>query len=282
MSLEKASIARNGQNFSHCVQKYTREFVMKKNIEFESLFPDQEMKLLFAQLPSWTSIQSIINSAKIIENRANDFTQVIHLVFPDNDLLENVFLKTFQYVIPTFYCSSHKIALAARVDKIDEDTIRTLESIRFKPNIAVGPASILEKIVPEFLGNGFRVLVIEDEPHVIELVYEPLQMLRRLLVDLWAPAKGLFDLCKTSLETTGGQPQIVHKHYADGAFASTLEALIYYALGFEVGVQWANDKYAVNLGYKCVDLIGSPPFDPRLIEISRKTHQSMIEDIKKP
>jgi len=239
---------------------------MTADQEFERVFPSELLRATIAQASSWTCIGAIVRAARVIEERADEVSPYFVLAFPDDDVLQSIIVRVLGYLIPEYRCSAEKLAIARRVDPlISTQTLQKLAATRLDPEMSVGGPSFVREAMPQLAELGpVRVLKVVDDPAMVELIFEPFQMLRTTLVALYTEARKWRSIDRAAAKTSGEMgSNRVHRPYGDGALVATLDALVYFALGFRVGVQWGIDQVSVETGFRCFNVVGQPPLSPR-------------------
>lgn len=259
---------------------------MTEDEDIARCFPENAMRALFGQIAAWTSIRSIHSAAALLESPTMAPTPAMFLVYPDHPLLEAVFVRLFTYIVPSFRCPPTKLAIARRLDgRTTAATYQRLADARFNPTISVGGHAAVERMAPHLATRGpSRLCEIRDEPFMIELVFEPLQMLRTLTVALFESAADVHRIQRGSTRTTssGAGPTVVHRPYGDGPLAATLDAYIYFAFGFRVGIQWPEDVHSLDLGTRCRNLTGTPPFPQELFDVALESFADLNAELRRP
>ncbi len=216
--------------------------------ELEPLFPEDLIKPTLAQAASWTRLASIVTAARVIEQRTDQITPDFILAFPDDKLLQEVLVRVLGYFSAEYRCSREKLALAKCLDPaIKPQTLEKLAEARLNPTISAGGPSAARKLVPHLATKGpLRVFKVVEAPPMLELMFEPFQMLRTTVVSLYTQAAKLRAIDKAASKTSDKPRSIIfHRPYGDGALVATLDALIYFALGFRVGIDWGVDRVSV-------------------------------------
>lgn len=239
--------------------------------ELEPLFPDHLLRPTIGQAASWTTVEAIVAAARTIEGRAGSSTDQLWIAFPDNELLQALLIRVFSYFFQDYHCSREKLALARHVDPmIQSATIDALGGLRLRPTMNAGGPSVARRVMPK-LGDAppMRVLSITDDPPSLEVAFEPLQMLRTTLVSLFTEASEVRNLQTRVKAATGGHPKIVHRPYGDGPLLATLDALVYFALGLEVGIQSGAEQASIEHGFRSVNIVGQLPFQSVHFDMAR-------------
>jgi len=258
---------------------------MALDVELEVLFPENLMAPTLAQAASWTRVASIVTAARVIEKRTDEITYHFFLAFPDDELLETVIIRVLAYLIRNYRCSREKLALAQRVDPaIQRRTLENLAHVRLNPTISSGGPSVVRKQMPQLADREpMRVLRVVDAPPVLELIFEPFQMLRSTIVSLYTEAAKVSALDKAAGKTSDNPRSIVvHRPYGDGALLATLDALIYFALGLRVGIEWGTDHVSVERGFQCFNIVGQPPLQATHFEIARSAFRKLMKELSRP
>jgi hypothetical protein len=181
-------------------------------------------------------------------------------------------MRAFAWFIPAYQVPAPKLAVAARLaPDIQRSTFDTLAALTIDPTVSVGPASAVSQALPEHeAGHETRAFMVSDSPFALELVFEPLRMLHLTLLAFYREAGQLRQIEKL-MRQTSERPvsNIVHRHYGDGALVAALDALVYFALGHRVGVQWGKERRSIENSFRSVNIVGEPPLDPRLFEVGR-------------
>ena len=129
----------------------------------------------------------------------------------------------------------------------------------------------------------FRVV---DAPPLLEVMFEPFQMLRTMIVSLYEEARQVRGIDVSARETTGvradAQSGVVHRPYGDGALAATLDALVYFALGLRVGIEWGADRVSIESAFRCFNVVGQPPLQAAHFEVARLLCLELMKELGRP
>lgn len=247
-------------------------------------FSDAILQKVFAEFSAWTSVRDILKAARLLEDRllaGESPSPYIVLAFPDNEIFQDTLAVSLKYLIPSYRCPLPKILIAAREDpSITSATRKTLEKTRFDPKIHTGQPDQLSRFMPDApSGKLLRFFVIEDAPHVLELIWKPVQVWRSMLVSYLDQAWELKKLIAEALSKTGGAPLIFHKPHADSRLPAMLEAIAYYVFGHDIGFQSASGTEIEN-AFRCVMVRGQPPFDDRILQAARDVQVSQLEQLR--
>jgi hypothetical protein len=123
-----------------------------------------------------------------------------------------------------------------------------------------------------------RFMVIEDEPHIIELVQNPLRCLMDLLTLSWPLASEMRAVRELAKET-GGAPTIFHQPYTDGPIPALTEAINFYVNQLEVGPRYSAHQQGFNQGYRSTEIVGHPPVDAHLFKVAQEITTEMFESL---
>jgi hypothetical protein len=253
--------------------------------ELEPLFPEELSKRTLAQAASWTRLTSIVTAAKLIERRTDLTTPHFFLAFPDDELLEAVLVRVLGYFSTEYRCSREKLALAKRLDPaIKRRTLEKLAKARLNPTISAGGPSVARKLMPQLADRGpMRILKVVDAPPMLELMFDPFQVFRTTIVSLYTEAAKIRAIDKKAAETSGSlHSSVFHRPYGDGALVATLDALIYFALGFRVGIDWGVDRVSFEPGFRCFNVVGQPPFQSAHFQTARSFFREHMMELGNP
>ena len=225
-----------------------------KKLESADLFPDADCQRILSQLSFWTNVDDCLAAARFLEDRSlPEDSLSYNLVMPyvDSDQFEGVFKECLHHFIKGFEVPPMKIRLAALIDpRITQATRQKLREARFRPNAKTGPAGAIGAMYPQMADRkDERFMVIEDEPHIIELVQNPLRCLMDLLTLSWPLASEMRAVRELAKET-GGAPTIFHQPYTDGPIPALTEAINFYVNQLEVGPRYSAHQQGFNQGYR--------------------------------
>lgn len=239
-------------------------------------FPSVKSAEILGELSAWTSVADVMVAARILEERTvpGDQPESI-LVMPLEHAepeFEQIFATLLGYLIDGYVVPSQKVAVCQALDpEISRATATALQSLRFRPNVQVGRTRST---------GDKRVLVIQDHPATIELVRAPLNCLMGLYLDKYEFTKSLYDIA-TQAEQTGGRPKIFHRPYADACLPSFIEAVCFYAFGFEVGTQFASrGQTMLDTAYRAVNVQTLPPVDAAVLGVAIQAGQRMLDALR--
>ncbi len=235
-----------------------------------------------SETAAWITLNSIVSAAHYVKNNGADVSGQMAILMPDDDVAQAIFVQVIILVTKNVRCSEMQMMLASKADEIVKELNSLILETTFDPKISVGDPNMAARYIPEGAPDRMRILIIEDKAYVIELFFHAVQMVGSLLYVIWGETKKLYDMVGLVARGSEHKPSIFHQHYADSAFAATLDALFYYVLGFAVGVKWEDGDGNVDIGYRCVNILGSPPLDPKMIEVALASYQNMMMEIKKP
>jgi hypothetical protein len=222
-----------------------------------------------------------------VENRAEHVAPHFVLAFDDDALLEAVLLRVLAYLARSYRCSREKLSLAHSLDpSIQAGTIDVLAAAKANPTIKAGGPPVVSRLMPHLATRGpMRCFLVVDQPAMVELLFEPFKMLRTTIVSLYGEARTVRATEASALLRTGGDARksnVRHRHYSDGPLAASLDALVYVALGLNVGVDWGNGRQAIDIGFRCVNVQGEPPLKPELFDLARTSFQHMMSELTRP
>jgi hypothetical protein len=81
-------------------------------------------------------------------------------------------------------------------------------------------------------------------------------------------------------DTSDSQETIVtQRPYADGPLIATLDALVYFALGFKVKIEWGTDHQSIEVAFRCVNIVGPPPLSAMHFDAARTAFDSLVQDL---
>lgn len=237
-------------------------------------FPKARSAEILGELSAWTSVADVMVAARILEARTVPGDQ------PESFLLmplehaepafEQIFAILLVYLMDGYVVPFQKVAVCRALDpQITEATVAALQSLRFRPAVQVGR-------VPG-MGDK-RAFFIQDQPAAIELIRAPLNCLMGLYLDKYEYTKPLRDVVAQAEEKTGGRPKIFHRPYADACLPSFIEAACFYALGLEVGTQFASPGQAnIDIAYRAVNVQSLPPVNPAVLGAAIQAGQRMLD-----
>ena len=243
----------------------------------DKLFPIVSSAEILGELSAWTSVSDIMVAARIIEDRTVPGDQPESaLVLPlehEEPAFEEIFAILLGYLIEGYVVPPQKIAVCRALDaQITKTTEDALLSLRLRPTVQLGR-------IPGVRDK--RVFVIQDQPAAIELIRAPLNCLMDLYLDKFEYTKSLSDLVVEAQEKTGGSPKIFHRPYADACLPSFIEAACFYALGLEVGIQFAlPGKEKIQGDYRATNIQAIPPVDPSLLNVAFQLGQRSLDALR--
>jgi hypothetical protein len=248
-------------------------------------FPPKHCIECFAELSTWTSVEDCLAAARNIEGRAlqtDVFDGRLITPFIDSDVFQAVYVKCLEWMIESYSPPAPKIRLARLIDpSITDQTEHILLDTRFRPTVRAGAPDVLAVVAPSLVGTQpQRFFLLEADPHVIELVQNPL----RCLIDMMSRTMPTAEECAQivqSAKQTGNPPTIFHQPYSDGPLVALVEAMFFYVHGLTLGPVGAEVSTAVNMGFRSVEVIGRPPIDPKLFEVAQASSESLFENLGK-
>lgn len=102
-----------------------------------------------------------------------------------------------------------------------------------------------------------------------------------LYLDKFEYTKSLRDMVVEAQEKTGCGPKIFHRPYADACLPSFIEAACFYALGLEVGLQFALSGQAkIDLAYRATNIQALPPVDLSLLRVALQDGQRRLNALR--
>ncbi|WP_263351352.1 hypothetical protein [Acidicapsa acidisoli] len=257
---------------------------VKEERSEEEYFPIDHCERLFSELSLWTSVQDCLAAARCLEKRPTRddvFSPKLIVPFLDSDLFQAVLSKCIGWLIPTYRVPEAKIRISAlQAPEIKESTLQTLRDLRWRANISMGAAGTITQIAPGLSQfSDKRFFVVEDEPHVIEVIQNPIRCILDLISRFWPTASKMRKLIDETKDGSEG-PVIFHQPYTDGSMAALVEALVFYAHRLELGPRYSEvANNAINRGYRSVEVVGHPPIDAKFIEIGQESAERMFESI---
>ncbi|MCU1286293.1 MAG: hypothetical protein JWO13_2643 [Acidobacteriales bacterium] len=257
---------------------------MATQISEKEIFPEEHCRTCFSELGYWTSLEHILAAARLIENRplATDGPSEKLLVpLVDSDLFEFVAVKCLELLIVSYRVPSVKISLARILDpEITEQTVEKLRGLRWKPTIRNVKKGSLMQTAPDLaIEDCQRCFLIEDSVESIELIQNPVRCLIDMMSRTWQIVPHLQSLEDVSKPKVV-RPNIFHQPYTDGPLIALVEAMFFYSCGLTIGPVGSRSNSAINLGFRCVDVIAKPPVDTRLIDVAHKALESMFEQLR--
>ncbi|MBR7523351.1 MULTISPECIES: hypothetical protein [Pseudomonas] len=240
-------------------------------------FPSAKSAEILGELSAWTSVADVMVAARIFEERTVPGDQPeSFLVMPLEHAepeFEQIFTILLGYLINGYVVPSQKVAVCRALDpQISEATAMALQSLRFRPNVQLGR--------PRNMG-GKRAFIIQDQPETIELIRAPLNCLMGLYLDKYEFTKSWHNVATQAEETTGGRPKIFHRPYADACLPSFIEAVCFYAFGFEVGTQFSSPgQTRIDTAYRAVNVQTLPPVDAAVLGVAIQAGQRMLDALR--
>ncbi len=258
----------------------TEAFVGKeKEDTSEHYFLDDLCKNRFSELSMWTSVLDCLSAARYLEGRPEPedrFDRQLIVPFIDNDTFEAVCLKCLAWLVPTFRVPESKIHMATLIDpKVKNSTVQILRNVRFNPTISRGAAGMIEHL------HGKRLLLVQDEPHIIELVQNPIRCMLDLINRFWPMASNIREMIVKARERDGSTgPPVFHQPYTDGSLAALIDAVLFYVHGLDLGPRYSQTSQGgINRGFRSFEVVGHPPVDPRLFETAQEMTERMFGEI---
>lgn len=191
----------------------------------------------FSRLSHRTAVEDVLQAGRDLDGRRlpdEPSTSRLLFVFPDMELFETVMSWSLEQLAVAYRCPEASITEARRLDPdLTESALTRITQARFRPRFESGPPGDVRR----FLGETddwreLRVLVIEDEPHVLDLVAPPLVEAHHILVtslrEAWNGAVGWY-----GEEELARRSPPHHVVSGDGV-KDVLEALAYHACGYEL------------------------------------------------
>ncbi|MFC5453703.1 hypothetical protein [Prosthecobacter fluviatilis] len=243
-------------------------------------FPEAVLLRLFGQVSLWTTIKAIRSAAKVLSQSGEAQRGALVLTFDNNDKTQMFLTKILEYFIKTYQCPREQLCLAKQIDpNITPEVAEKIAEMRFKPDVSVGGADYVAIAIPWVPQKNVRALVIHDHPAMIELIYEPIQMLHNAALGSWEQASRYYDLLGDRRDSETNELQDFHRHYGDGAFRATLDALAYYCFGFRIGLRLSEGRADLDMAFRAVNIIGTPPFPKPLIKIGKELYDKLSAEL---
>jgi hypothetical protein len=240
---------------------------------YDELFPEAKSAEILGELSAWTSVADILVAARILEERTvpgdrPEGLLLMPLVHPE-PAFRQLFAILLGHLMNGYVVPYQKIAVCRALDpQITEATNTSLQSLQFRPTVHVG-------MIPKMQNK--RAFFIQDHPAVIQLLQSPLRCLMGLYLDKYEFSKSLHNSIFGAEQQTGGRPRIFHRPYADGCLPSFIEAACFYALGLEVGTQFASPgQPSIDSAYRAVNIQTLPPVDPVVLGEAFEASQRML------
>lgn len=237
--------------------------------EYEEYFPEEQCINRFSELSLWTTLEGCLAAARYLENRTIEedcLEERLIIQSICGAKFETVLIQCFQWLIASYRVPLTKLKLAKLIDSsIKDETVEALIGSKFKPNI------IIKQI------NNDRSLIIEDEPHIIELIQNPINCMLDLLYRAWETPEEISKLKEKLYENTGGIPNVFHQPYTDGPLPAIIEAIVFYIHGLEIGPHCSP---GINQGYRSVEVVGQPPFNPDLFDMAQKISERIFKSLE--
>jgi hypothetical protein len=240
-------------------------------------FPEAKSAEILGELSAWTSVADILVAARILEARPVQRDRPERLLLMPLEHPELEFKQIFEillgYLMKGYVVPYQKIAVCLALDpQITDATRSTLLSLRFRPTVHVGMIPTMQN-KPAFF--------IQDHPAVIELLQSPLKCLMGLYLNKYEFSKSLRNIILETEQLTRGRPGIFHRPYADGCLPSFIEAVCFYALGLEVGTQFASPgRPILDIAYRAVNIQTHPPVDPVMLGATFQASQRMLDALR--
>lgn len=250
---------------------------------YESLFPPADCAAAMSELSAWTSVQDIAAAARCLAGvpvADEVFDDRLVIPFADDDILERVIIEAMGWLMVSYRVPEPKIALAKLIEpRLDADRQAVIAATTFKSTVSAAPSGAIMEFAPSIAEHpSDRFMLVEDKPHVIELLQGPLRAMMGLVRRTYRTATTLRDTMKLTAPTSGA-PSIVHRPYADSRLSAVVEALSFYALGFDFGPRWAT-KTDFEIAYRAINVCGTPPFDAATLAAARSATASMLATLK--
>jgi len=244
--------------------------------DFSLLFPRSRVVSAFKQAYSWTAVSSVVMAAQMLEGRLADGIHCIDLGIPGDKRLQKVFAYSLSCMFDAFHCAQPKLVLAKCLDtKIRTETQDQLMNADFRPDI--------RQCLSHTGDEDYLNYKIKDSPHKVAIAIGPLLMVNQLLVEVWWEAQKWNEMDRQS-KAPDGTSRVVHMPRTFSSLVATLDALVYFSLGFKVGIQWnaLGNKTTVDMGYYCVNMIGQPPFSTQDVMSSRELYKILVGKGEQP
>jgi hypothetical protein len=255
-------------------------------VTFDQVFPEDECVQALSELNAWTSVQNICSAGRALRGAPADgdqFERLLIIPFEDDEALEAALLVAVGWLIKAYRVSEPKLKLAGALDlDFDAATRAAIAAIRFMPNVSVGAPALLARIAPHLAHlDQAKFLLIEDEPHIIELVQAPLRCLGSRLSGSFDTAKTARAIRARATDAGDEAPLIYHRPRADSPLPAVLEALCFWFAGLAFGPKWSTSaKSEVDIYYRAINIVATPPVDPRFVGAARGMAQKMLSDLK--
>lgn len=249
---------------------------------FEQLFPEEICRQAVAELNAWTSVIDIAAAARCVAARplpSDSFERILILRFPNNDRLQAVLVKVFEWLFSTYCVPPLKLELAKQIEPcLTGEIAEFLLRARLSPNISIGGVESLR--LPTGPGQAVddRIAVFEDEPYLIEVVQAPLRALMSVLVQCSNTVEKMRQMRDAAMATSDKPPDIFHHPYADSRLPAILEALIYFCHALSLGPKWATEQ-SVDIGYRAVNIHCRPPVEERLVVVVREVAAKQLGEL---
>lgn len=258
-------------------------FIPTKPID-NVLFPEDQCVEIFKELNSRVSLYKVDCSARIIsrEPTSEDDPPSRLLLLPtlEDQEYKNCFLQCLFWFSKSFRVPDEKIALAKSFNrKFDPAVFERLGNLIFHPKI--DNLSEEEKRTLGVLDSpmsSYFIWRIEDEPEVIELVQTPLRVLLDIISSMYPEVHKVAEFV-TQKESGASprKPNVFHRPYSDSPFAALVEATHFFFNNLSFGPIRASSDWAVENGYRAVNIIAKPPLAMDVIEIHRGFAQKYLE-----
>ena len=247
---------------------------------FDELFPEEACTRIFAEMSVWISVDDCLAAARFIERRpspTDDPSRKLIIPFPDNDEFQTIFIQCLRWFIPGCRVPPAKVRLATLIDRaITAETATAIRETTFHGRIDLGAAGTIEDFFPTLaVHRADRFFVVDDDEYVIELIQNALRCLRDVIGRVWPTANTSARIQEVGLAQTGGAPGIFHQPYTDGPLLALVEALAFHVFGLRMA-----SPRGINRGYRSFEVVGRPPLDPQLFEITQTLTEEMFRSLK--
>jgi hypothetical protein len=255
------------------------------SVPFEAIFPEAQCIVAMQELSAWTSVQDIAAAARCLANAPapnDNFVTQLFLPFADDAILQHVAIKAIDWFIKGYRAPAPKLHIAALDEPLlDVARQQILGQTRFEPTITIARPNIAASRlpnVPRCASDG--LMIVEDEPHVIEMVQGPLRCLMGLVIEGFEIARKGHMLKKVSLQTSESPLTIFHHPHADSPLKGVLEALSFYALGLDFGPRWCGQgETDIEVAYRAVNVRATPPVDSKMFDAAKAAAASILSPL---
>ena len=142
----------------------------------------REVLSRFSELSAWTLLENVSSAARIFEARpaaGDSSAKTLILAVENDDRIAGALEEFIGWTLAAYRCPEAKLLFAAQVDpSISPKTLDEFHNLKIRGEYSSMTAETLADFAPKVSEGGRRrAFLLHDEPHVIELVQGPLQVL---------------------------------------------------------------------------------------------------------